>query len=58
MFPIKTYFEYSNVNLFDRKVNFFNLIFLKEKLKIISTLKYSYTFGKLNHYLRLIEYLR
>ena len=58
MFPIKVYFEYLNVNLFDRKVNFFDLISSKEKLRVISTLKYLYTLEKLNYYLKLIEYLR
>ena len=58
MFSIKVYFEYLNVNFFDRKVNFFDLIFFKKKLKIISTLKYSYIFKKLNYYLKFIECLR
>ena len=58
MFSIKVYFEYSNVNFLDRKVNSFDLIFLKKKLRAISTFKYLYTLKKLNHYLKLIEYLR
>ena len=58
MFSIKAYFEYLNVNLFDRKVNFFDLISLKKKLRVISTFKYSYILKELNYYLRFIEYLR
>ena len=57
MFSIKVYFEYLNVNLFNRKVNFFDLISLKKKLKTISALKYSYTLERLNYYLKFIGYL-
>ena len=58
MSSIKTYFEYLDVNLLNQKINFFNLISLKEKLRVILALKYLYILKKLNDYLRLIEYLR
>ena len=35
---IKVFLRYSNINLLNKKINFFNLISLKDKLKAILNL--------------------
>ena len=55
---IKIFLRYSNVNLLDKKVNSFDLILSKDKLKAISNLQYLNTLRELEHYLELINYLR
>ena len=56
--PIKTFLNYSNINLLDRKVDSFDMAIAEDKLKAISEIFYSSTLGDLEHYLGLINYLR
>ena len=55
---MKIFLNYSNINLLDRRVNSFNIIIAKNKLKIISEIIYLATLDDLEHYLNLIDYLR
>ena len=54
----KIFLDYFNINLLNRYINLFNLIIIKDKLKIIKTLKYSIILENLKHYLDLANYLR
>ena len=56
--PIKTFLNYSNVNLLKRRVNFIKLFTIENKLEIIKTIKYSTTLKGLKHYFDLTNYLR
>ena len=56
--PTKTFLNYSNINLLDRKVDSFDMTTAKNKLKTISEISYPSTLGDLKHYLGLTDYLR
>ena len=55
---IKIFFNYSNVNLFKRCVNFIRFFTIENKLEIIKTIKYLTILKDLKYYLDLINYLR
>ena len=55
---IKIFLRYLNINLFNRKINFFDIIIIKNKLKIINEIIYLNIFNDLEYYLRLTSYLR
>ena len=55
--PIKTFLDYSNINLFKRRVNFMRLFTIKNKLKIIKAIKYLMILKDFEYYLDLINYL-
>lgn len=54
----KTFLGYPNINLLNRRVDFFNIATANNKLKAISKIVYPRTLGDLKYYLGLIEYLR
>ncbi len=54
----KPFIDYSSVILLDQKVNDFDLTTLVKKLKIITSLNFSWTLRALNIYLDMIEWLR
>ena len=55
---IKIFIEYFIINLFDQKMNSFDLTIVEDKLKIILLLKFSRILQQLKAYLKLINYLR
>ena len=55
---IKTFFNYSNINLLNHKIDLFDIIIIKNKFKIINEIIYFIIFNDLKHYLNLIDYLR
>ena len=55
---IKTFLNYSNINLLDRKVDSFDMTTAENKLKTISEISYPSTLGDLEYYLELTDYLR
>ena len=55
---IKIFFDYSNVNLFKRYVNFIKFFIIKNKLEIIKVIKYLTILKDFEHYFDLIDYLR
>ena len=55
---IKIFFNYSNINLLNYKINLFDIIIIKNKLKTINEIIYFIIFNNLKHYLDLINYLR
>lgn len=55
--PIKTFLEYPNINLLDRRVDSFSLTIAEDKLKVIKALKYPTSLGDLEYYLGLADYL-
>ena len=55
---IKTFLNYSNINLLDRKIDSFDMTTAKNKLKAINEISYPSTLGDLKHYLGLTGYLR
>ena len=54
---IKIFLKYFNINLFNRRVNFFNIIIIKNKLKAINEIIYFNVFNNLEYYLKLTNYL-
>ena len=54
---IKIFFDYSNVNLFKRRINFMRFFTVKDKFEIIKAIKYLTTLKDLKHYFDLINYL-
>ncbi len=54
----KSFIDYSSVILLDQKVDDFDLTTSVEKLKIITSLNFSWTLRALNIYLDMIEWLR
>ena len=55
---IKTFLNYSNINLLNRKVNLFDIIIIANKLKAINEIVYFDIFDDLKYYFNLINYLR
>ena len=55
---IKIFLNYLNINLLNRRVNLFDIVIAKNKLKAINEIIYLTTFDDLEHYLDLIDYLR
>ena len=55
---IKTFIDYSFVQLLDQKMNFFDLFINEKKLKTISKLQFSRIFRQLKTYLNLIDWLK
>ena len=55
---IKIFFDYSNVNLLERRVNFIKKFIIEDKLKVIKIIKYLTILRSLKHYFDLIDYLR
>ena len=55
---IKTFFNYSNINLLNYKIDLFDMIIIKNKFKTINNIIYFVIFEDLKHYLNLINYLR
>ena len=55
---IKTFFNYSNINLLNRKIDLFDIITIKNKLKTINEIIYFVIFDNLKHYFDLMKYLR
>ena len=54
----KTFFDYSNVQLLDQHVDFFDLSIVENKLKIINMLQFSRTLRELEIYLDMTNWLR
>ena len=54
---IKTFFNYLNINLLNRKIDLFDMIIIKNKFKAINVIIYLIIFDDLKHYLSLIDYL-
>ena len=55
---VKVFIDYSTVQLFDQKIDFFELVTVENKLKMIFMLKFSRRLQQLKIYLRLIDWLR
>ena len=55
---IKIFFDYSNVNLFKRYVNFIRFFTIEDKFEIFEIIKYLTILKDLKHYLDLINYFR
>ena len=53
---IKTYLNYFNINLLNRKVDFLKIIIIKNKLKFINKIFYFNIFEDFKYYLNLIKY--
>ena len=54
----KTFLNYSNINLLNRKIDSFDMIITKNKFKVINVIIYLVILNDLKHYLNLINYLR
>ena len=54
----KTYFEYFNIFLLNQKIDSFDLITAKKKLKIITELSFSIFLKTLKKYIEMIEWFR
>ena len=54
---IKIFLDYLNINLFNRRINSFNIVIVEDKLKAISKIIYLATLDNLEYYLDLIGYL-
>ena len=54
---MKTFLNYSNINLLNRKIDLFDITIIADKLKAISEIIYFNIFNDLKHYLDLINYL-
>ena len=54
----KIFVDYFSVQLFDQKINFFELVIVENKLKVIIKLKFSTSFHQLETYFDFIEWLR
>ena len=55
---IKVFVDYLTMQLFDQKVDFFELVTVEDKLKTIFMLKFSRSLRQLKIYLKLIDWLR
>ena len=55
---IKTFFDYSNVNLFKRRMNFMRFFIIENKFEIIKTIKYLMILKGFEYYLDLTNYFR
>ena len=55
---IKTFFNYLNINLLNRKINLFDIIIIENKFKIINDIIYFFIFNDLKHYFDLTNYLQ
>lgn len=56
--PTKSFFNYPNIELLGKKINFLGLTTSEEKLRAISFFNYSETLSVLEYYLGLTGYLR
>lgn len=54
---IKTFLGYFNINLLDRKVDFFDIIIIKDKLKIINEIAYLNILKDFKYYFKFMSYL-
>ena len=54
----KIYLKYFNINLLNRKVDFWKIIIIKNKLKTINKIFYFNIFEDFKYYLNLIKYFR
>ena len=55
---IKVFLKYSKITFLEQRVNVLKLTITKERLKTLTSLTISYTFAKLEVYLKLIDYIR
>ena len=55
---MKTYLNYLNINLLNRRVDFLKIIIIKNKLKIINKISYFNIFEDFKYCLNLIKYFR